>query len=475
MSSSFVDASARDFRTDAERRDRGLLTIPLAAPQTDPSTPSQRTVTANPDVQVADSGPCRKTLSFKIPPDKIKSHIEEVYASAARQVDIKGFRRGKVPRKILEQKFGPAILVEAKESLINSTFEDACREHSIDVLGRPKVDGLDEKPLSSGASLEFQVHCDVRPSIELKEIKGIEVPRGNAAVTDADLDEALRQLADSKRTLKTVDDPVAEGDFVKCALVYRNEAGDVVHERPSAQLNTNIPIAGTAPEEFSTKLVGATVGNALEVPITFPANFEARDARGAKGTVTMTIAEVLRVTPPPIDDELAKGFDFESLDALRTDLQRRLAEEKEAGNRRRQEEDILAILVNENPFDLPQSLVEDQARHNLELFQQRLQQAGSAEDEIERKLEEARPHAREDAERRVRVFFLLEAVAKKAKIFVTEGDIDVELRNIAAQNNATADEVRAYYEEKRLLPDLRVAIMDRRTREYLREHARFTD
>lgn len=427
------------------------------------------------DVQIADSGPCRKRLSFKIPPDKIKAHIDKLFASAAHRVEVKGFRKGKVPRKLLEQRFGEAILMEAKETLINSTFEEACREHELDVLGRPKVDGLAEGPIDAASPFEFEVQCDVRPTITLKEIKGIEVTRGSAAVTDDDVQNALQQLADSKRTLKSTDDEVKEGDFVKCDLVFKNDADEVVHERKSAQLNTNIPIAGTAAEEFSSKLLGAAKGQTANVPIRFPDNFEVTAVRGTEGTVSMTINEVLRVTPAPIDDELAKSFDFESLDALTADLRNRIAEEKEAGNRQRQEEDIIGVLVQENAFDVPQSIIDDQTEHNLKLFAERMKRAGVSDEDAAKKLEEAQGEAREDAARRVRVFFLMEAVAKKAKIFVTEGDIDVELRNIAAQNKASVEEVRAYYEEHRMMPDLRVSVLDRKTREYLRENARFTD
>lgn len=427
------------------------------------------------DVKIADSGPCQKRLSFKIPPDQIKAHINEMFANAAHQVDIKGFRRGKVPRKLLEQRFGAAIRLEAKETLINTTFEHACKEHDLDVLGRPKVDGLAEGPLDDAMPFEFEVQCDVRPTITLREIKGIEVTRGKAEVSDEDTQNALQQLADSKRTLKSIDEQVKEGDFVKCDLVFKNDAGAVVHERKAAQLNTNIPIAGTTAEEFSSKLLGATKGQSANVPITFPDNFEVVSVRGGKGTVSLTINEVLRVTPAPIDDELAKSFDFESLAALTTDLRRRIAEQKEAGNRQRQEEDIIEVLLNENKFDLPQSIIEDQTQHNLKMFAERMKRGGVSDEDAAKKLEEAQAEAREDAARRVRVFFLMEAVAKKAKIFVTEGDVDVELRNIAAQNNASVEEVRAYYEEHRLLQDLRISVLDRKTREYLRENARFTD
>ncbi len=427
------------------------------------------------EVTVADSGPCRRTLTIVIPAEEVQSHIDEVYKSASNQVNIKGFRPGKVPRKVLEKKFGDEILSEAKESLINRSFEEALREQELSPLGRPDVEGLDDSPLDSSKGLEFQVHVEVRPVFEVKSAKGLEVAAGTTDVTDEDVDNALQQLAGEKRTLQKVEEPVADGDFVKVDLAFKNEQGDVVSERKGVQLNTNIPVAGTDPETFGARLRGAEQGQNLDLEIEFPEGFEKEEVRGQKGTVEMAVHEVLRVIPAAIDDELAKGYDFENLDGMKEDLTRRLADEKVRANKARQEEELLNILIAENPFDLPEGMVAEQAKHGLREFEERLKQANMEEGEIKTRLETAEPEAREDAARRVRTFFLLDAVAKKEKIFVTEGDVDVELRNVAAQNNVSAGEVREYYEKHNLLADLRLGLMERKVRDFLRENAKLTD
>lgn len=427
------------------------------------------------DVKLAEDGPCRRTLNIVIPPEKVKEHISQVYKQAASQVEIKGFRPGKVPRRVLEKKYGDQILAEAKESLINQSFENALREQGVTPLGRPDLKGVDEKPLDEAAGLEFEVHFDVRPEIEISNVKGLEVPRGVDEVTDEDVESALGQLANEKRTLQSVDEPVGDGDFVKTDLVFKNEQGELVSERKGAQLNTNIPVAGTDAEAFATKLRGAEKGSELELELVFPDTFDKEEVRGQKGTVSMTVEEVLRVTPAPIDDELAKKYDFETLEAMREELTKRVGEEKARSNKARQEQDLINILINENQFDLPQSMVEDQAEAALKDFRERLKQAGMEEAEIESKIEGAKDEARTDAERRVRAFFVLEAVAKKEKIFVTEGDMEVELRQIAAHNNVSVEEVREHYETHRMLPDLRLGLMERKVRDFLRDNAVLTD
>lgn len=427
------------------------------------------------DVQIAPAGPCRKTLKIKVPPEKIQEHISAVYQAASHQVQMKGFRPGKIPRSVLEKRLGPAILDEAKQSLVSRCFEDALREHKLAMVGKPELTDVTAAPLDDKTPFEFTVNLDVRPEFELKSIKGIAIQKGVTDVTDEDVKSALDQLAQQKKALKPVDEAVQDGDFVKVDMEFQSESGASVAERKGVQLNTNIPVAGTDPKAFADQLRGAKAGGTLTCDLTFPETFEKKDVRGSKGKVAIKIHEVLRVIAPPIDDAFAKGFDFETLAALQDELRKRIGEEKVRQNQLRQEEQILESLIADHGFDLPGSLVADQHQHQLRAFEARMREAKVSDDEIKAKLAEAEPESQKDAEKRVRVFFLLDAIARKEKIFVTETDVEAELRGVAAANGVTAEDARAYYEKQNLMPDLRVGIMERKVRNFLRENAKVTD
>ncbi|MHC5064205.1 MAG: trigger factor [Planctomycetota bacterium] len=394
------------------------------------------------DVQVLDSGPCRRTLTIKISPENIREHLDSAFQEASKQVQLKGFRPGKVPRQVLEKRYGDAIRAEAKENLINKSYESACDEHGLKVVGRPELEGLDEKPLDQDAGMEFQIHVEVRPELELGEVTGVEIQAEDTAVTEEDIDKALSQIADQKKTLNTVEEPVDEGDFVKVDL---------------------------------KKLQGTEKGSKFDIELTFPEAFEVEEVRGAKGKVKIEVHEVLRVQAAPIDDALAKDFDFDSLDALREELQGRIGEEKVKNEERRQEDLIIDTILNDHPFVLPESLLANEIQHRTNGLKQRMENAKVAAEEIEKHLESAKPELEKDSERGVRQYFLLDSIARKEKIFVTENDVDVELRNIAAQNNVPPDEVREHYEKNNLVTDLRLGLMERKVREYLREKAKITD
>lgn len=427
------------------------------------------------DVQIAPAGPCRKTLKITVPPEKVQEHISAVYQAASHQVQMKGFRPGKIPRGVLEKRLGPAILADAKQSLVSRCFEDALREHKLAMVGKPELTNFTEAPLDDKVPFEFTVHLDVRPEFELKSLKGIEIQKGVTEVTAEDVKSALDQLSQQKKALKPIDEAVQDGDFVKVDMVFQNEGGAQVAERKGVQLNTNIPVAGTDPKAFADQLRGSKRGSELVCELTFPETFEKKEVRGQKGKVAITIHEVLRVIAPPLDDTFAKGFDFETLAALEEELKKRIGEEKVRQNQLRQEESILEKLITEHTFDLPGSLVDDQHRHQLRAFEARMREGKLGDEEIKQKLTEAEPESKKDAEKRVRVFFLLDAIARKEKIFVTENDVEQELRGVAAANGVTPEDARAYYDKQGLMPDLRVGIMERKVRNFLRENAKVTD
>ena len=431
------------------------------------------------EVQVAETGPCSRSLHVTIPSDKVQEHLEQMYASASQQVQIKGFRPGKVPRAMIEKLHGAAILQEAKEQLLNRYFGEACREHEIRPVGRIKIDDFETLQVKKNEQLAFTAQIDVKPTFEIPSAIGIEVPAFENEATDTDIDNALKEIAHQKRKLQSVDGAVEDGDFVKCDYTFQ-EGDTEVHTRKGVQLNTRIPINGVEQSAYAEALIGGNKGDVREVAIKFPDNFEKEAVRGKDGIVKVTIHEVLRVSPPPIDDELAKGMEFESLQQMRDDLSARIASEKQRLGKARQEDAALEFLSNAADMPLPPSLVEEQQQASLGAFAQRMQQEGTHDEEIQKKLEESKEAAHQDAERRVKLFFLIEAVAAQQSLSVGEQDVQTELANIAAANSSpeqqiTAAQVYQHLRQENRLGELQLALLERKVRDFLRENAKTVD
>lgn len=432
------------------------------------------------EVLVAETGPCSRALTVTVPSDAVQQHLDQMFASAQQQVQIKGFRPGKVPRAIVEKKFGAAILAEAKEQMLNRFFGEACRTKDINPVGRVAIDEFETLEVKPGAPLKFTAKIDVRPQFELKATKGLEVEAYEGEASDADVDNALKEIVHQKRTIRPTTEPAQDGDFLKADYTFRDAGGAEVATKKGVQLNTRLAIHGTKDDEFKAAVVGATAGKQLSIAIEFPANFEKEAVRGQKGKVELTVHEVLRVTPPPIDDELAKSLEFADLAALRADLKGRIAAEKQRLGKQRQEEQLLAGLIGAHDIALPPSLVEEQQQAALGSLAHRMQENGAGEDEIRKKLEESKDEAKQDAERRVRLFFLIEAVARQQKLFVTENDMEAELRAIALANSNenvqfTSAQAREFLEQQNRLGELRLSILERKVRDFLRENAKIVD
>jgi trigger factor len=432
------------------------------------------------EVLVAETGPCSRSLTITVPPSQVQEHLDRMYASAQQQIQMKGFRPGKVPRAIVEKRFGDSILAEAKEQLVNRFFGDACREKDINPVGRIAIDDFERLEVKPGTSLKFIAKVDVRPTFELKGVKGLEVDAYEPKATGADIDNALKEITHQKRTIQPTTEPAQDGDFVKVDYTFVDAKGAPVHSRSGVQLNTRIPIRGTDEAAYTGAVIGATAGKELSIPITFPDNFEKEAVRGQSGTVKVTVLEVLRVTPPPVDEALAKGLEFDSVEALRADLETRISQEKQRLGKARQEEQCLQALLQAHDIPLPQSLIDEQQKAALGSLAQRLQENGTPADEIEKKLEESKAEAQQDATRRVRLFFLIEAVARQQKLFVTENDMEAELRGIALANSNenvqfTTAQVREHLERENRLGELRLSILERKVRDFLRENAKIVD
>ena len=450
----------------------GLLAAPAA-----PSSPARTSIM---EVQVAENGPCSRSLQIKITPEQVTEHLDQVYASAAQQVQVKGFRPGKVPRKMIEKMHGAAILEEAKGQLLNRYLQEACEGHDIQPVGRVKVDEAEALEVKAGEGLEFTAQVDVKPTFEIPDSKGIEIPSFEEDANDEDVDNALKEIAHQKRRIQSVDEPVEDGDFVKCDYTFVDADGNDVHTKTGVQLNTRIPVNGVDAAAYSEALVGGKAGEEREMAITFPDNFEKEEVRGTTGKIKVKLHEVMRVAPPPIDDELAKGMEFESLDAMREDLRGRISQEKARLGKQRQEEAALDHLAQAAGITPPPSLVEEQQQASLGAYAQRLQQQGMGDEEIQQQLESSKDEAHKDAERRVQMFFLIEAVAQQQGLTVEQADLEAELEAIAQANSSpeqqlTAGQVFAHLKEQNRIGELQLSLLERKVREFLRENGQIVD
>jgi trigger factor len=373
---------------------------------------------------VENLGPTRVRLAVEVPFDDLKPSLDKAYKAIAQQVRVPGFRPGKVPARVIDQRVGRgAVLQEAVNDALPRLYGEAAREHELQPLGQPEIDITN---IDDGTSLSFTAEVDVRPEITLPELDGIAVTVDAVEVSDADVEEQLSDLRDRFGSLKTVERPAADGDYVSIDLATSVDGEQV--EGGSATGLSYVVGAGDLMDGLDEALVGKAAGDTA----TFTSTLRQGEHADEEAEVTVTVKSVKVKDLPELDDEFAMlASEFDTVDELRADLRTRLGRVKALEQGAQARDKVLEHLVETVEFPLPESAVRAEIEfrehdivhslgHDDELFDSFLQAQGKTREEFEADL-------RENAEKSVRAQFVLDAVAAKQEVQISDGELTAYL------------------------------------------------
>jgi len=375
-------------------------------------------------------------VEFEIPisAEEFDKAQESAFRKLVRSAKIPGFRKGKVPRKIFENAYGTAAIVDrALEDLVPEKYAEAVKEHAIEPLARPAMEMLPEE---EGQPMRFKAVVPVRPPIEPAPYEGIEIEDVPEKAGEDDLVRALETMQRDAATLVPVDRPVQLGDTA--TIDYEGKIDGIPFEGGTAtgqqaEITEERFIPG-----FAAGIAGMAAGETREINVTFPAEYGAAELAGKDATFTITVHEVKEPELPVLDDEFAKRVSqHETLAALKDELRTRLDGVAAQKARRQISTELLDKLVAANDFPLPQVLVEREVEGLLEESKSYVARMGISWDEYQKQSEkpeeQLRADFREEAERRVKTTLLIEEIAKREKIETTPADLEAELGALARQ------------------------------------------
>ena len=378
--------------------------------------------------------PTQVELEISITPEEYTAAQDAAFRKLVRNAKIPGFRPGKVPRKIYENAYGTASIVDrALDDLLNAKYPAALQEHGIEPLTRPSVELV---PGEENGPPRFKAVVAVRPEFEPKDYSGVEIVDVSEAAEDADVDRALEQMRREAATLVPVDRPARLGDTA--VIDYEGKVDGVAFDGGTATgQETELAESRFIPG-FVDGIVGMRAGETKDVQAKFPDPYGNAELAGKDAVFTITLHEVKEPELPEIDDDLAKRVSrSESLDALRADIRRRLDDTVRRNARRRMSAELLDKILAANDFPLPDVLVEREMDTLLDESRQYVARAGMTwEDYLAHsdKTEQAvREEFRGEAQRRVKTTLLVEAIAKKEGIQASQADVEAELDALAAQ------------------------------------------
>lgn len=423
------------------------------------------------NVKIEDAGPCKKILRFEIPKETVEAELEKKLDEVCSSVIITGFRKGRAPRKLVEKRYGAQIKDEVRQSIVNDCYQKALEEYKLNPAGTPS---FSEANLEIGQSFNFDITLEVWPTFEVNNYKGIKLHKKPVEVTDEDVEGVLRNLSLKKAQVTVVNDgKVEKGDQIICDCKIE-VGGSTVFEDEDVEIfaRDNCIIAGINVPDIATKLEGAESGKECILNVNTGKDFVKKEYRDQDATVRVMIKEIKRLTLPEVNEEFAKTLGYESLDDLKTNIRKQVEE----GKKRQAEDDLrnqlLDILLDQTQFELPKEFVEHHTERRVYKHQMDLLRRGYPIEEIQKKTKAIKSASADSVMRELKASLILDYIAEKEKIFVTETEVEKRIADIARIYNTDIGRVRNLLERRGSLSYLRNDMRENKVLDFLLKEAK---
>src|SRR4051794_38961792 len=384
-------------------------------------------------------------LTVEVDAETVSTSLDSAFKKVVKQINVPGFRKGKMPRPLFEKRFGvESLYQDAIDLMLPEAYTTAIEETGIEPVDRPEID---VEQMEKGKTFIFTAKVTLKPEVKLGNYKGLEVETFETSVTDEDVDNEIKSLQEKQAELVVKEDGKAEnGDTV--VMDFEGFVNDEAFEGGKAE-NYSLELgSGQFIPGFEEQLVGLAAGESKDVEVTFPEEYHAAELAGKPAVFKVTVHEIKGKELPELDDEFAKDVDdeVETLDALKEKIKTRLENSKQHEAEHHLRDTVVEKAAANAEVEIPEVMVNNEVNRMLQEFEQRLQMQGmnlelyfqfSGQDE-----NALREQMKEEAVNRVRVNLTLEAIAKLENLEVTDEDVNAELENMAGMYNMTVDSIK---------------------------------
>lgn len=384
-------------------------------------------------------------LTFEVSADQFEKALDQAFNKVVKDIELPGFRKGKIPRVIFEKRFGvEALYQDALDIVLPNAYVEAIEETEIEPVDQPSID-IEE--IERGKNLVFTAEVTVKPEVKLGDYKGLEVEAQDVTVTDEDVDEEIKREQERFAELIVKEEgAVEEGDTV--VIDFEGFVDDVAFEGGKGENHTLEIGSGQFIPGFEDQLVGKEAGEETDVNVTFPEEYHAEDLAGKEATFKVKIHEIKVKELPELDDEFAKDVDdeVETLEELKTKRKEQLEAQKKQDAENNTKNTLIQKAVENSEADIPEAMINTEIDRMVNELQQNLQMQGmtidmyyqfSGQDEAT-----LREQMKEDAEKRVMTSLTLEAIAQTEEIEATDEDIDAEMEKMAGMYGVEKDQIK---------------------------------
>jgi trigger factor len=427
------------------------------------------------NISVENLAPCKKLVRVEVEAKAVDEVFDSVTKDIQKQAALPGFRPGKAPRDLVVKKYSAEISDEAKRKLIGDNYRKALEEKKLNVIGYPDIE---EITFGRGQNLQFAATVETEPEFELPEYKGLPATRENKSVTDEDVERAINMLAQQHVKFETVQRELRMGDIAVVNYTGTSEGKPITETAPTARGLTEkkgfwLDIEPNAfIEGFAAQMTGAKAGEKRTVNVDFPADFVTKELQNKKGVFEVEILEVKEKILPPIDDELAKKYGAENLEKLRAGVRVDLENELKHSQSRSVRGQTVRALLDRVQFELPETPVANVTRNVVYDIVRDNTRRGISREMIEEQKDSIYTNAAANAKERVKLTFLVQRIAEKEKISISQEDALAQARMIAATHQIPLDQLLKDLQKRDAVRELYDQALHEKVLEFLETNAK---
>lgn len=389
-------------------------------------------------------------LTIEVSAEEFDKAIDKAYQKNKNKMSVPGFRKGKVPRQMIEKMYGAGVFYEdAANEIIPVAYEAELENCDVEIVSQPKIDVVQ---IEKGKPFIFTAEVAVKPEVELGKYTGFDIAKPEVSVSDEELDAELNKAREQQaRTIPVEDRPVADGDMT--VIDFEGFVDGVAFEGGKG---TDYPLtigSHSFIDTFEEQLIGKSIGEEVEVNVTFPEEYHAEELKGKPALFKVTVKEIKVKELPELDDDFAQDVsDFDTLDEYKEDVKKNILARKENEAKAEYEEKLIDAIIADAKMDIPEPMVDLQVRQMSEDFARRIQSQGISIEQYfqftgltpEKFVENMKPQAI----KRIQSRLVLEAIAKAENIEATDADVDAEIEKMASMYQMEVDKLKELVSDK---------------------------
>ncbi len=429
------------------------------------------------NVEIDKPSACERHITVTIARADVDRYFDNAYAEIMPKAEVRGFRPGRAPQKLVRSQFREQVTDQVKSNLLMDSMTQISDSFEFSPISEPDFD-LDAVVLPEEGDMTFEFDLEVRPEFDLPEWKGMSLERPVRDFTEEDVNDHLKRVLSSMATMSEVEGAAEADDFITCDIVFTDGSREISEAKGQRlQVKPRLTFPDGEVLKFDELMTGAATGDRRETTVTITPDAPNADLRDKEITAAFTVKKVERQELPELDEELlgkiGGGFDSEDelREAVRSEMERQLTYHQDREIR----EQISALLTESATWELPPDLLSRQSERELHRTVLELQRSGFGSEEIQSVANDLRHNSRESTAKALKEHFILERIAEDLNIEATDDDYDDEIDLIADSQNQSARSVRAQLEKRNAMDTLRNQIVERKVLETIKKEAKFSD